>query len=167
LLGERRRGDDRNFVDESGGGKNLAEKGNGNAPKQAFFNTTRAFKKSPPILIGVLMILALADVLIPKQAYRFIFPGNWLFDPLIGAVLGSISGGNPLTSYVIGGELRQEGVSMIAITAFIVSWVTVGIIQLPAEGLMLGKRFATVRNSVSFCTSIVIAIFTLLTIGIK
>jgi hypothetical protein len=65
---------------------------------------------------------------VPKQAYRFIFSGNWLIDPLMGAVLGSISGGNPLTSYVIGGELRQEGVSMLAITAFIVSWVTVGII---------------------------------------
>jgi hypothetical protein len=138
-----------------------------NANKQAFFNTTRAFKKSLPILMGVLMVLALADALIPKQTYRLIFSGNWFFDPLMGAALGSISGGNPLTSYIIGGELRHEGVSMLAITAFIVSWVTVGIIQLPAEGLMLGKRFAIVRNAVSFCTSIVIAIFTVLTIGIK
>jgi hypothetical protein len=110
--------------------------------------------------MGVLMLLALADALIPKQTYRFIFSGNWFFDPLMGAVLGSISGGNALTSYVIGGELRQGGVSMLAITAFIVSWVTVGMIQLPAEGLMLGKRFAIIRNAVSFCTSIFIAILT-------
>jgi|MudIll2142460700_1097286.scaffolds.fasta_scaffold2547241_1 hypothetical protein len=47
-----------------------------------------------------------------------------------------------LTSYIIGGELRQRGVSMLAITAFIVARVTVGIIQLLAEALMLGKRFA-------------------------
>jgi len=94
---------------------------------RAFLNTTRAFKKSLPILMGVLMLLSLADVLIPKQAYRLIFSGNWFFDPLVGAALGSISGGNPLTSYIIGGELRQEGVSMLAITAFIVSWVTVSI----------------------------------------
>jgi len=138
-----------------------------NAQKQAFLNTTLAFKKSLPILMGVLMLLALADALIPKQTYRLIFSGNWFFDPLMGAALGSISGGNPLTSYIIGGELRHQGVSMMAITAFIVSWVTVGIIQLPAEGLMLGKRFAIIRNAVSFCTSIVIAIFTVLTIGIK
>jgi hypothetical protein len=133
--------------------------------KQAFLNTTRAFKKSLPILMGVLMVLALADTLIPKQTYRLIFSGNWLLDPLIGAALGSISGGNPLTSYVIGGELRQEGVSMLAITAFIVSWVTVGIIQLPAEAVLLGKRFAIVRNAVSFCLSIVLAMITVLTIG--
>ena len=135
--------------------------------KQAFFNTTRAFKKSLPILMGVFMLLALADTLIPKQAYHLIFSGNWFLDPLMGAVVGSISGGNPLTSYIIGGELKQEGVSMLAITAFIVSWVTVGIIQLPAEGLLLGKRFAIVRNAVSFCMSIVIAIITVLTLGIE
>jgi len=137
------------------------------AQKQAFLNTARAFKKSLPILMGVLMLLALAEALIPKQAYRLIFSGNWFFDPLMGAALGSISGGNPLTSYIIGGELRQEGVSMLAITAFIVSWVTVGIIQLPAEAVMLGKRFAIVRNTVSFWTSILIAIVTALTLGIK
>ncbi|MBN1664309.1 MAG: hypothetical protein JW943_11975 [Deltaproteobacteria bacterium] len=127
----------------------------------------RAFKKSIPILIGVLMLLALADALIPKEAYSLAFPKKWFIDPFIGAVLGSISGGNPITSYVIGGELRQEGVSMLAVTAFIVSWVTVGIIQLPAEMLMLGKRFAIARNAVGFFTSIIIAILTVLTIGAK
>jgi len=135
------------------------------AQNQAFFKTTQAFKKSLPILMGVLMLLALADALIPKQSYRLIFSGKWFFDPLIGAALGSVSGGNPLTSYIIGGELRHEGISMMAIIAFIVSWVTVGIIQLPAEAIMLGKRFAIVRNAVSFCMSIVIAIVTFLTIG--
>jgi hypothetical protein len=148
-------------------GENLVMKRNGNAEKQAFLNTSRSFKKSLPILMGVLMLLALADAVIPKQVYRLIFSGNWFFDPLVGAAVGSISGGNPLTSYIIGGELRREGIGMMAITAFIVSWVTVGIIQLPAEGLMLGKRFAIVRNAVSFCASIVIAIFTVLIIGIK
>jgi hypothetical protein len=138
-----------------------------NAQKKAFFDTTRSFKKSLPILMGVLMLLALGDALIPKQTYRFVFSGNWFFDPFLGAVLGSISGGHALTSYILGGELRNEGVSLLAITAFIVSWVTVGIIQLPAEAIMLGRRFAIVRNGVSFCTSIVIAVFTVLTIGIK
>jgi len=135
--------------------------------KQAFFQTGRAFRKSLPILGGVLMLIALADTLIPKQAYRMIFTGNRVLDPLVGAAVGSVSGGNPITSYVIGGELRQQGVSMLAITAFLLAWVTVGMIQLPAEALMLGRRFAVVRNAVSFCTSIVIAILTVLTLGME
>ena len=133
--------------------------------KQAFLKTAQTFRKSIPILMGVLMLLALANTLIPRQVYRLIFTGNELMDPLMGAAIGSISAGNPITSYIIGGELRQQGVSMLAITAFMLSWVTVGIIQLPAEALMLGRRFAMVRNAVSFCTSIVIAILTVLTLG--
>ena len=135
--------------------------------KQAFLKTAQTFRKSIPILMGVLMLLALANTLIPKQAYRLIFTGNELMDPLMGAAIGSISAGNPITSYIIGGELRQQGVSMLAITAFMLSWVTVGIIQLPAEALMLGRRFAMVRNAVSFCTSIVIAILTVLTLRME
>jgi len=135
------------------------------SPKDAFLKTGQAFRKSLPILVSVLMLLALADTLIPKQAYRRIFTGNELLDPLLGAAIGSISGGNPITSYIIGGELRQQGISMLAITAFIVAWVTVGIIQLPAESLLLGKRFAIARNAVSFCISIVIAVLTVLTLG--
>jgi len=111
------------------------------------------------------MLLALVNTLVPKQAYRVIFTGSEFLDPLVGALVGGISGGNPITSYIIGGELRQQGVSMLAITAFIVSWVTVGIIQMPAEALMLGKRFAIVRNAVSFFISIVIAILTVWTLG--
>ena len=145
--------------------KNLLHRKNWKARKDAFFKTSQAFRKSLPILVSVLMILALADTLIPKQAYKLIFTGNRLVDPLMGAIVGSISGGNPITSYIIGGELRQQGVSMLAITAFIVSWVTVGVIQLPAEALMLGKRFAITRNAVSFCIAIVIAILTVLTLG--
>lgn len=135
------------------------------AQKQAFLETVQSFKRSLPILLGILMLLALAATLIPKNLYSKIFTGNQIIDPLIGALVGSIAGGNPITSYIIGGELRLQGISMLAITAFIVTWVTVGVIQLPAEALMLGKRFALVRNVISFITAVVIAIITVLTLG--
>ena len=136
-----------------------------NVKKQAFLKTAQSFKRSLPILLGVLMLLALAEGLIPINLYKKIFTGNQIIDPLIGALVGSIAGGNPLTSYIIGGELRLQGISMLAITAFIVAWVTVGVIQLPAEALMLGKRFALVRNLISFITAVIIAIITVLILG--
>ena len=133
--------------------------------KQAFLKTIRSFKRSLPILLGILMLLSLASATIPKRLYSTIFTGNQIVDPLIGASMGSIAGGNPLTSYIIGGELRVQGISMLAITAFIVAWVTVGLIQLPAEALMLGKRFALVRNGISFVTAVIIAVLTVLILG--
>lgn len=132
--------------------------------KQAFLKTVQSFKKSLPILLGVILLLALATTLIPKNLYSKIFTGNQIIDPLIGALVGSVAGGNPLTSYIIGGELRLQGINMLPITAFIVAWVTVGIIQLPAEALMLGKRFAIIRNMISFVTAIFIAILTIVTL---
>ena len=133
--------------------------------KQAFLKTAQSFRRSMPILLGVLMLLSLASTLIPKSLYGRIFTGNQIIDPLIGAAVGSIAGGNPVTSYISGGELRLQGISMLAITAFIVAWVTVGVIQLPAEALMLGRKFALTRNGISFITAVIIAIITVLTLG--
>jgi uncharacterized membrane protein YraQ (UPF0718 family) len=133
--------------------------------KQAFAKTLRSFRRSLPILLGMLLLLSLAFVLMPRNLYHRIFTGNPLLDPLIGAVVGSISSGNVVTSYIIGGELKMQGVSLLAVTAFLAAWVTVGVVQLPAEALMLGRRFALMRNITSFVSSLVLAMLTVWTLG--
>jgi len=133
--------------------------------KQAFLKTVLSFRRSGPILLGVFMLLALVGALIPKGLYGRLFTGDHIIDPLVGTTVGSILSGNPLTSYLVGGELKLQGISMVAITAFIVSWVTVGVVQLPAEALMLGRRFALIRNAISFLMSIGIAVLTMWTLG--
>lgn len=122
-------------------------------------------KMSVPILLGVLLLLGLVNTLVPKEFFSRIFTGNKVLDPLIGALFGSIAAGNPLTSYLIGGELLKNGISLVAVLAFIVSWVTVGTVQLPAESLMLGRRFALLRNGISLLMAIAIAVLTVLISG--
>jgi len=134
--------------------------------KTAFTKTLISFKQFMPILLGVLLLLSFAITAIPKTFYTSVFSGNILADPLLGALFGSISGGNPITSYVLGGELIVQGVSLLAVTAFLLAWVTVGLIQLPAESLMLGKKFAITRNIVSFFMAIIIAALTVMTLSI-
>ncbi|MEJ2267866.1 MAG: hypothetical protein P8X70_02205, partial [Nanoarchaeota archaeon] len=73
---------------------------------------------------------------------------------------GSISAGSPITSYIIGGELLKRGTSLIPVTAFIVAWVTVGIIQIPIESKTLGKKFTILRNSLAFISAIIVALIT-------
>ncbi|MBT3298259.1 hypothetical protein HN385_05000 [archaeon] len=119
-----------------------------------------------PILIGIILLISLINVLIPKSTYSLIFTGNYITDSFVGGILGSILAGNPITSYIIGGELLNEGISLIAITAFLVCWVTVGLIQLPAEITILGKKFAIIRNLISFIFSIVIAIITTMVVNL-
>jgi len=133
--------------------------------RKSLEKTGNAFKQSMPVLLLVLLLVSLAGTAIPKSFYSLLFTGNIFIDSMIGAFFGSIAAGNPLTSYIIGGELVRQGISLIAVTSFIVAWTTVGIIQLPAEILMLGKRFALARNIVSFFLAVIIAVLTVLTLG--
>lgn len=113
-----------------------------------------------PILLGVVLLTGLLLEFLPVEAMADWFGQSAFLDALTGALTGSVAAGHPVTSYVIGGELLARGVSLIAVTAFVVSWVTVGSIQLPAEMLLLGKRFALYRNLICFGLSIVIALLT-------
>ncbi|MCI0506922.1 MAG: hypothetical protein L0Z73_12545 [Gammaproteobacteria bacterium] len=51
-----------------------------------------------------------------------------------------------MASYTPGGVLLGSGASLIAVTALMVSRVTFGIVQHPAEALTQGTRFAIYRN---------------------
>jgi len=131
--------------------------------KQAFFKTTQVFKTVVPMLTGVLLLVSLLHQFF-KNNYQYWFSGNLILDPLIGAIAGSISFGMPVTSYVAGGELLHAGVSLLAVTAFIMSWTTVGLIMIPLEASTLGIRFAVVRNILNFIFSLLVAISTVSTL---
>lgn len=128
-------------------------------------NSLKTLKSSLPIMVGLLLIISFVEIFIDGY-YEKVFTNNIFIDPLIGNIAGSISFGIPVTSYVIGGELLNKGVSLLAITAFIMSWTTVGIAMLPLEAKFLGRRFAIVRNSVNFVFSIIISILVVYTISI-
>ncbi len=129
--------------------------------RQSAIKTLRSFYQLVPLILGVILLISLISTLIPKSSYTLVFRNNQLLDPIIGSLIGSISTGPPITSYILGGEFLKEGVSLIAVTAFMVAWVTVGIIQFPAESIILGVKFAITRNITSFILSIVVAIITI------
>mgnify|MGYP006277461125 CR=1 FL=1 len=133
--------------------------------RQAATKTGRSLFQSGPVLLAALLLVGLAKSLVSPATYARVFTGVDVVDALIGAVVGSVSAGNPIVSYVVGGELLTEGVGLVAVTAFLLSWVSVGVVQIPAEGLLLGRRFALVRNGVSFGMAIVIALLTALTLA--
>jgi len=133
--------------------------------KEAVRKSAVALWRSLPILLGVILLIGLVSTLVPKNIYISLFRGNLFADSFIGGVLGSIMAGNPITSYLLGGEFLKEGVSLVAVTAFLVAWVTVGLVQLPAESIMLGKRFAIFRNVLSFIFAVIVAILTVIIMG--
>jgi len=139
------------------------------------FNTKKIwenFKKSTegialnlPVIIGVILLLGLFKSFTNMKKIALYFSGNLLKDTFIGSFLGSIFSGNAINSYIIGEELLKNNISLFAVTAFIVSWVTVGIVQLPAESSFLGIKFTVIRNILAFIFSIIVSIAIVLTLG--
>lgn len=119
-----------------------------------------------PITFGILLLISIITNTIPNSFYKKLFSGNLFLDALIGDILGSVLIGNPITGYIIGNELLISGVSLVAVTAFLVAWVTVGVIQSPAEAKALGKRFALFRNLCAFFMAIVVALITVFVVEI-
>ena len=99
-----------------------------------------------PLILGIVMLISLISISLPSKVYMSLFTGITSIDAFISAAFGSILAGNPVTSYIMGGEFLKLGISMIVIISFIVAWVTVGLVQLPAEMIMLGKKFTIWRN---------------------
>ena len=132
----------------------------------ATMRSLRQFMNLLPVLLSVVLLIGLFNAFASKDFLTSIFSNNLASDTLWGACCGSILAGNPVNSYVIGGELLKYGVSLSSVTALMITWVTVGLVQLPAEMAALGRRFALLRNAFSFILSIPIAILTVMILNL-
>ncbi len=128
--------------------------------------TVRQFSAIVPMLLAIVLLIGLFRVHVHKDTLFRIFSGKPWHDVFAGSLLGSLFTGNPINSYIIGDSLLEMGVSPYAIAALMVTWVTVGLVQLPAEIEFLGLRFALARNSGAFFLSLFIAFVTVSITGV-
>jgi uncharacterized membrane protein YraQ (UPF0718 family) len=112
----------------------------------------------------MLLLSSLVMTVFPVDAASEWFGRHDTLDVFAAAALGSIAAGPPVASYVLGGELLATGISQFAVTALIISWITVGVVQLPAEMLLLGRRFAVYRNITCFFLAIAASFATVYTL---
>ena len=121
--------------------------------KKTFFQTLNWFKELIPMLFWIIIIVAML-----KQAWVFENLANYINNDFIWVILadifGSVSVGNTINSYIIADSFWSISDYILVITAFLISWVTVGIIQIPAESYFFGKRFTITRNIISFVFAI-------------
>jgi len=130
------------------------------ASRAALERSARTFAQALPIVLGMTLLTGLLLELLQRTRLDGLFGKNQLANVLLATLTGSVAVGHPLAGYVLGGELLAAGVGLAAVTALIVSWVTVGVAQLPAEALLLGRRFAILRNLLCACSAVVIAYLT-------
>ncbi len=148
--------------------QNKQHKGSGQRPPfwRVLQKSALSFFAMAPLLLGVIGLVGLFQVLVTPKMLASLFQGNPLTDTLIGTLTGAAAAGNPVVSYLLGGELLAQGISLYAVSAFILSWVTLGFIQLPAEIEVFGGRFTLYRNILAFVFTMLIAVLTTLTLQV-
>jgi len=109
-----------------------------------------------PMLLATIGLVGLLQTYVSSEMSHALFRGDILVDTLMGTFSGGVSVGPPIISYIIGGELMNEGISVYAISAFILSWVSLGLVQLPFEASVLGLRFMLVRNLLALIFALLI-----------
>ncbi len=119
-----------------------------------------------PMILAVVGLVGLFETFVTPEMLQSFFSGVPLYDSLIGTFIGGVSVGQPFLSYIIGGELMAEGISLYAVTAFILSFVTLGLIQLPLESSLFGLRFTLVRNLLALLFALLISWASVTTIGL-
>ncbi|MCH9740494.1 MAG: permease [Epsilonproteobacteria bacterium] len=119
-----------------------------------------------PMLLGVIGLIGIMQTYITPDILSKLFGYNLYADIGTGTLIGAISSGNPAASYIIAEGLLDQGVTLYAVTAFILAWVTLGIVQLPAEASVFGMRFSVYKNLLTLISTMLVAYFTVITLGV-
>lgn len=132
----------------------------------ALKKTLKQFSAMLPVLLGVIMIMGLVQAFLSRELILRIFSKNPLMDTIIGTFTGSIFAGNPINSYVIGQSLLELGAGWPGVCALMFSWVSIGLVQMPAEVQSMGLRFAMVRYGATFAITITASLLTVFFAGV-
>lgn len=132
-----------------------------NAIKKSFKN----FLSLSPMILGIIGLVGIFKAFITPQMLSSLFVKNAFYDTFIGLLAGAVAVGQAIISYILGGELLKDGVSMYGVSAFILAWVTLGIVQLPLEASVLGIKFTILRNILAAIFTFIISVATVWTLG--
>jgi uncharacterized membrane protein YraQ (UPF0718 family) len=110
-----------------------------------------------PMIVAIVGLVGLFGGFVTQEMLASFFTGNPVTDTLLGTVAGMVAVGQAMISYILGGELLGQGVSFYAVAAFVLAWVTLGVVQLPAEIEVFGGRFVLVRNVLAVIATIAVA----------
>jgi hypothetical protein len=106
----------------------------------------KAFYGLLPLLIGVFIVVGLADYLIPKDVVaRLLGESSGLRGLLVATVLGAITPGGPFVSFPLVASLYKAGAAIGPVVAFVTAWSLLALSRLPLEIGLVGVRLTVIR----------------------
>ncbi len=115
------------------------------------------FKMLPMVFIIIIFIGLLLGFVPPEQISRFVGEQSGIGGVFLIGLVGALMHIPALLSFPLAASMLESGASITAITAFITTLTMIGMITLPLEIKILGKKMALLRNGLSFIVALLIA----------
>ncbi|MBS3765942.1 permease [Candidatus Bipolaricaulota bacterium] len=115
-------------------------------------------KMLPMVLIIVVLVGLLLGFIPPGGIEKFFGAQSGILGALIIGGAGAILHIPSLIAFPLAGSLRESGASVTSAAAFITTLTMIGTVYLPVEIKILGKKFALLRNGLSFLVAMVISL---------
>ncbi len=112
----------------------------------------------PMILIIVVLVGLLLGFLPPEGIEKFFGAQSGILGTLIIGGAGAILHIPSLIAFPLAGSLVESGASVSSAAAFITTLTMIGTVYLRVEIKILGKKFALLRNGLSFLVAMAISL---------
>ena len=126
--------------------------------KMALKKAWKSFENILPQLLTVMIIIGFAlAVLSPETISKVIGSESGILGILAAALIGSITLIPGFVAFPLAAALLDNGAGYMQITAFVSTLMMVGVITIPMETKVLGKKLTLLRNCAAFAFSIIAA----------
>jgi len=127
--------------------------------KKSLMMAKGMFLSTAGSIFGILMFIGLILAIIPPNVIKDLLGNSSLFlSGVYGAIIGAITIIPAFIAFPLASSLFESGANLVGIAAFITTLTMVGIATLPIEIKHFGKKFAFVRNILSFILALLIAL---------
>lgn len=111
----------------------------------------------PMVFIIIIFIGLLLGFVPPEQISRFVGEQSGITGVVLVGVVGALMHIPALLSFPLAASILESGASITAVAAFITTLTMIGMITLPLEIKILGRKMALLRNGISFIFALLIA----------
>ncbi len=105
-----------------------------------FYKTIKNFATIAPVLFGIILLIGLFKIYVSTALIPSVFTGGLLKDTILGLAIGNISAGNPITSYILSGDLLKEFFVVILCVYLIIASMAQGKIIEVIEDKYIGLK---------------------------
>lgn len=127
--------------------------------KQAAKFAKKMFLNTIIEVTGVMAIVGVILAILPPDLIKNLLgSSSKVLSSIYGALIGTVTIMPAFIAFPLSKSLYISGAHLVAIASFLTTLTMVGLATFPIEARHFGKKFALIRNSISFVMALIIAL---------